>query len=83
MLFDLSRQIAKPPECPDCDIVMEFLASQRTKRVLVSTILERTLFLCPNCHRLSRRLLARRAPKLRQLILTHRIESDGVETFSR
>jgi len=58
MLFNLKSQIAKPLECPDCDIEMLFLASQPTKRVFVSTILGRSFFLCPNCQRLSHRLVA-------------------------
>ena len=55
MLFGLSKQMA--PQCPDCDIEMHFLSSQRNKRVFVSTILERTLFLCPNCGRLGHRFV--------------------------
>jgi len=55
MLFDLSKQIAKP-QCPDCKIDMHFLVSQPTKRVFLATILERRFFLCPNCRRLSHRL---------------------------
>jgi uncharacterized protein with PIN domain len=58
MLFNLNKQIAKAPRCPDCDTDMQFLVSERAKRVFVSTILERAFFLCPNCQRLSHRLLA-------------------------
>jgi hypothetical protein len=58
MLFNLSEQIAKSLQCPDCNIDMDFLASVRTNRVFVSTILERVFFLCPNCQRLSHRLVA-------------------------
>jgi hypothetical protein len=59
MLSDLSKQIAKPPQCPDCDIDMQFLALQATRPVFVSTLLERTFFLCPNCGRLSQQLVVR------------------------
>jgi len=38
---------------------MHFLASQPTKRVFASAILERVFFLCPNCQRLSHRLVVR------------------------
>jgi hypothetical protein len=58
MLFNLIMQIAKPLQCPDCDIDMRFLGSQPTKRVFISTILRRVFFLCPNCQRLSHRLVA-------------------------
>lgn len=51
-------QIAKPLQCPDCDIDMRFLVSQSTKRVFASTIVERALFVCPNCQRVSHRLVA-------------------------
>ena len=61
MLFNLNKQIAKPLrlQCPDCGMDMQFLVSQRAKRVFVSTILERVFFLCPNCQRLSHQLVAR------------------------
>jgi predicted RNA-binding Zn-ribbon protein involved in translation (DUF1610 family) len=58
MLFNLSKQIAKPLQCPDCGIDMQFLVSQRTKRVFASTILERAFFLCPNCQRVSHQFVA-------------------------
>ena len=58
MLFSLSEQITKPLQCPDCDIDMQFLVSQPTKRVFVSTILERKFFLCPNCWRVSYEFVA-------------------------
>jgi len=58
MLFNLSKQIGKWPQCPDCGLDMQFLVSERTKRVFVSTIFERALFLCPNCQRLSHRLVS-------------------------
>ena len=57
MLFNLREQIAKSLQCPDCNVDM-VLASLLTNRVFVSTILERVFFLCPNCQRLSRRLVA-------------------------
>jgi hypothetical protein len=59
MLSDLSKQIAKPLQCPDCDIDMQFLALRATTPVFVSTLLERTFFLCPNCARLSQQLVVR------------------------
>jgi hypothetical protein len=58
MLFDLGKQIVKPLKCPDCDTDMHFFASQPTKRVFLSTILERKFFLCPNCQRLHYQLVA-------------------------
>ena len=58
MLLNLISQMAGPLQCPDCSIDMQFLTSQRTKRVFVSTILERRFFVCPNCQRLSHQLLA-------------------------
>src|SRR5262249_35908569 len=58
MLFNSTRQIAKPLQCPDCNIEMEFLVSRPTRPVFVSTILERRFFLCVNCQRLSHRLVA-------------------------
>lgn len=57
LLFGLNKEIAKALICPDCAIDMQFLVSERTKRVFVSTIFERTLFLCPNCQRVSHRLV--------------------------
>jgi hypothetical protein len=57
MLFNSSAQI-KQLQCPDCDIDMFFLGSRPTRRVFVSTILGRAFFLCPNCQRLSHRLVA-------------------------
>jgi hypothetical protein len=59
MLSDLSKQIAKPLQCPDCDIDMQFLALRPTKHVFVSTLFERSFFLCPNCGRLSQQLMVR------------------------
>jgi hypothetical protein len=47
VLFTLSQKITKPPQCPDWDIDMHFLASQPTKRVFASAILKRVFFLCP------------------------------------
>jgi hypothetical protein len=32
---------------------MEFLVSQTTSRVFLSTLLERAFFVCPNCGRVS------------------------------
>ena len=61
MLLDLKTQIAKPLQCPDCNSDMEFLMSKRTKRVFVSTILERKFFLCPNCWRVSYEFVAMQA----------------------
>jgi uncharacterized protein with PIN domain len=61
MLLDLRTQIAKPLQCPDCNSDMEFLMSKRTKRVFVSTILERKFFLCPNCRRVSYEFVAMQA----------------------
>jgi len=58
MLLDLSKTIAKPLQCDDCDIDMRFLGSVRIKRVFFSTIMERKFFLCPNCGRLSYVLVA-------------------------
>jgi len=58
MLFDLSKQLAKPIRCPDCDIEMQLFALRPTKRVSASTILERRFFICMNCQRLSHRLVA-------------------------
>src|SRR5215510_15332366 len=58
MTRDLFSPIAKPQQCPDCDIEMHFLASRPTRRVFVATILERAFFLCPNCRCLSHRLVA-------------------------
>jgi uncharacterized protein with PIN domain len=58
MLLDLRTQIAKPLQCPDCNSDMQFLMSKRTKRVFASTILKRRLYVCPNCQRLSHRLVA-------------------------
>jgi uncharacterized protein with PIN domain len=52
------KQIAKPLQCPDCDTGLDFLISQPTKRVFVSTTLERRFFLCPNCGRLIYQLVA-------------------------
>ena len=60
MPFDLSNQLAKLVRCPDCDIEMQLFVSAPTTRVFASTILERTLFVCMNCQRLSYRLLAMR-----------------------
>jgi hypothetical protein len=57
MLFNWNKQVAKPPQCPDCEIDMQFLVSGRAKRVFVSTLFERALFLCPNCQRISHRLV--------------------------
>jgi|SRR5215510_15394252 len=62
MTRDLFSPIAKPQQCPDCDIDMHFLASRPTRRVFVATILERAFFLCPNCRCLSHRLVAMPAP---------------------
>jgi predicted RNA-binding Zn-ribbon protein involved in translation (DUF1610 family) len=53
MLFNLNKQIAKPLQCPDCGLDMDFLASQPMKRVFLSSLLERRFFLCPNCGLLS------------------------------
>jgi uncharacterized protein with PIN domain len=61
MLLDLKTQIAKPLQCPDCNSDMEFLMSERTKRVFVSTIFERKFFLCPNCQRVSYEFVAMQA----------------------
>jgi hypothetical protein len=58
MLFDSSKKLDKPLQCPDCDIDMFFLGSRPTRRVFASTILVRVFFLCPNCQRLSHRLVA-------------------------
>src|SRR5262245_66678651 len=62
MTLDLFSQIAKPLQCPDCEIDMHFLALRPTKRVFVATILERAFFLCPNCQCLSHRLVTMPAP---------------------
>src|SRR5262245_63065212 len=62
MTLDLFSQIAKPLQCPDCEIDMHFLALRPTKRVFVATILERAFFLCPNCQYLSHRLVTMPAP---------------------
>jgi len=43
----------KSLRCPDCWIDMEFLVSQTTSRVFLSTLLERAFFVCPNCGRVS------------------------------
>jgi hypothetical protein len=53
MLFDPKKKITKPLRCPDCRIDMDFLASQYTRRVFLSTLLERSFFHCPNCGRVS------------------------------
>lgn len=57
MLFDLSKHIGQSPQCPDCDIDLEFLVARQTKPIFVSTILERRFFLCPNCQRLIHQLV--------------------------
>jgi len=43
----------KSLRCPDCWIDMEFLVSQTTSRVFLSTLLERNFFVCESCARLS------------------------------
>ena len=58
MLFGLTKRIAQPLQCPDCDVDMDFLQAQYTSHVFVSTLLERAFFRCPNCQRLSHRLAA-------------------------
>jgi hypothetical protein len=58
MLIGLTKKIAQPLRCPDCDVDMDFLQAQYTSRVFVSTLLERAFFRCPNCQRLSDRLVA-------------------------
>ena len=58
MLFTSTKQIAKPLQCPVCNTEMEFLVSRPAKPLFVSTNLERRLFLCPNCWRLSDQLVA-------------------------
>jgi len=57
-MLNLSKQIAKPLQCPDCDIDMHFLVSKPMTRVFVSTILVRRFFLCQNCGRLSHQLVS-------------------------
>jgi uncharacterized protein with PIN domain len=58
MLIGLTRKNAQPLRCPDCDVDMDFLQSQYTSRVFVSTLLERAFYRCPNCQRLNHRLAA-------------------------
>jgi hypothetical protein len=53
MLFDPKKKITKPLRCPDCRIDMDFLASQSTRRVFLSTLVERNFFVCESCARLS------------------------------
>ena len=36
MLFNLNKQIAKWPQCPDCGIDMQFLMSERAKLLRVA-----------------------------------------------
>ena len=58
MLIGLTKKMAQPLRCPDCDVDMDFLQGQYTSRVFVSTLLERAFFRCPNCQRLDHRLVA-------------------------
>jgi uncharacterized Zn finger protein len=50
MLFDPKKPITK---CPDCGSDTDFLVSQLTRRVFLSTLLERSFFHCLNCGRVT------------------------------
>ena len=50
MLFDPKKLITK---CPDCGTDRDFLLSQTTDRVFLSTLVERSFFHCPSCGRVT------------------------------
>jgi hypothetical protein len=70
MLFAANNAV---PRCPDCWTDMDFLVSQTTGRVFLSTLLKRAFFVCPNCGCLSYEVVLR--PK-------EFIRSDAAQIFT-
>jgi hypothetical protein len=74
MLFDLKKPIMR---CPDCGTDTDFLLSQTTDRVFLSTLVERSLFVCPNCRRLSDGIVLRPKEFIRFGLDLHRL-TEGI-----
>ena len=53
-----TTRATEPPQCPNCEIDMQFQVSHPSKRTFAGISFERVFFICTNCQRVSDKLVA-------------------------